>query len=217
MISGDGITVISHRRARFGIGKIFKALALRSAKKAVLEFLPDVIYYRQSSWTPGILSLLKVARSVVVEINSNDVFEVHQNGWLKARYHLTTRTWLIGIVNGFVCVGRELGDFYNQYGKPVCVIGNGFDTSSVSSRPPPFNLRPQLIFVGSKGPTWHGVHKLLNVAAVLPEMDFHIVGPVSYTHLDVYKRQIIYVFLFYYSIIIFPSRKKRVFLVTKKR
>ncbi|SBT08502.1 membrane hypothetical protein [Candidatus Accumulibacter aalborgensis] len=28
---------------------------------------------------------------------------------------------------------------------------------------------------------------------------------------------IIYVFLFYYSIIIFPSRKKRVFLVTKKR
>lgn len=143
MLSGDGITVVSHRVARFGISKFFKALALRSAKKIVQEFSPDVIYYRQSSWTPGILGLLKTARSVVVEVNSNDVFEVHQNGWLKANYHLTTRKWLIACVSGFVCVGRELGEFYKQYKKPVCVVGNGFDTTSVKPRPPTSNLKPQ--------------------------------------------------------------------------
>ena len=183
LISGDGITVVTHRTGRRGLGKLFKAIAIRAAKRVVEDFAPDVIYYRQSSWTPGILTLLDKAPCLIVEVNSNDVHEIHQYGRLKARYHLATRTGLIKRVAGFVCVGNELGEFYRQYGKPVAVVGNGFDTSSVEPRLPPGNSRPQLVFVGSAGQAWHGVDKIMQMAEALPEFDFHIVGddfPVSH-------------------------------------
>ena len=175
-IQGEGITVIAHEGGRYGLGKLFKAGALREASKVVAEFGPDVIYYRQSSWTPGILGVLKKATCVVVEINSNDVFEIDQYGWLKARYHRATRGWLINLTKGFVCVGRELGEYYSRYGKPVEIIGNGFDTSSVVPRSPPHNARVQLVFVGSPNQSWHGVDKLVQVAEQFSDMDFHIVG-----------------------------------------
>lgn len=176
MLDGERIHVFPHRVARYGIGKIYKAIALRKARKLINDISPDVIYYRQSSWTPGILGILGLARSVVTEVNSNDVQEVHQYGWLKARYHLATRNWLIERIHGFVCVSREVGDYYKRYGKPVEVIGNGFDTASVQPRPPLKNQRPQLVFVGSPGQAWHGVDKLITVASQLDEMDFHVVG-----------------------------------------
>lgn len=175
-LQGDRVHVIPHQVAGYGIGKVHKALALRKAKHFIREFSPDVIYYRQSSWTPGILGVLSLARAVVIEVNSNDVHEVHQYGWLKARYHLTTRKWVIDRARGFVCVGREVGEYYQRYGKAVAVVGNGFDTTSVQPRVPLMNRRPQLVFVGSPGQAWHGVDKLLAVADQLSDMDFHIVG-----------------------------------------
>jgi len=193
LVQGAGITVFTHRAGRFGLGKVFKALALRAASKMTPEYSPDVIYYRQSSWTPGILGLLEIAPCLVIEVNSNDVFEIHHYGWLKARYHLATRDWLIRRVTGFVCVGKELGAFYEQYGKPVVVIGNGFDTGSVVPREPTGNKRPQLVFVGSAGQAWHGVDKILEMAKALPQFDFHIIGDtlhdapinaVSHGHVD---------------------------------
>lgn len=98
---------------------------------------------------------------------------------IKAAYHFLTRMRLLDAVSGFVCLGSKLGDFYSRYGKPVCVIGNGFDTSSVRPRSSPHNPRPKPVFVGSRGQPWHGVDKLVEVAAALPEMDFHIVGEAA--------------------------------------
>lgn len=175
-ISGEGITVVEHRVGRFGLGKVFKIAALRNVERLLRSFQPDVVYYRQSSWTPGVLRVLKVARSFVVEVNSNDVLEIGHYGFAKARYHLMSRKWLIDAASGFVCVGRELGEYYRQYGKPVEVIGNGFDVESVTPRPAPYNDRVQLVFVGSPGQAWHGVDKLVAVADSFPDMDFHIVG-----------------------------------------
>ena len=189
LINGDGITVITHRVARYGLGKFFKAMALREAGKIVAAFSPDVIYYRQSSWTPGILGVLKKAPCVVLEINSNDVFEISQYGWAKARYHLATRKWLIDLVKGFVCVGREIGEYYKRYGKPVEVVSNGFDTSSVMPRPAVANSNINMVFVGSPGQRWHGVDKILEIAGELPEFVFHIVGddfPVPYDNIRCY-------------------------------
>lgn len=176
LINGDGITVITHASGRCGLGKIYKAQAIRKAKKLVVAFSPDVIYYRQSSWTPGILGLLDLGKVVVAEINSNDSTEIHQYGWLKARYHLATRSWLVRRVRGFVCVGNDATVPYRKYGKPIAVIGNGFDTAAVVPRGPTGNLRPQLVFVGSAGQVWHGLDKILAMAAKLPEFDFHVVG-----------------------------------------
>ncbi|WP_313950206.1 glycosyltransferase [Accumulibacter sp.] len=179
-IQGERVHVVPYPVAEYGFGKFYKALALRKTKRLIREFSPDVIYYRQSSWTPGILGVLALARAVVTEVNSNDVYEAHQYGWLKAHYHLATRNWVIDRVRGFVCVGREVGAYYQRYGKPVAVVGNGFDTRSVQPRTPLANARPQLVFVGSAGQAWHGVDKLLAVADQLADMDFHIVG----AHID---------------------------------
>ena len=140
------------------------------------DFAPDVIYYRQSSWTPGIVALLKSASAVVMEINSNDVHEVHQYGAAKARYHLMTRQVVLDAVTGFVCVGNELARYYSRYRKPVRAIGNGFDARGVTPRHAPHNARPQLVFVGTAGQSWHGVDKLVAVADQLADMDFHVVG-----------------------------------------
>lgn len=175
-IDGEGISVVAYRTARFGGSKLFKAVALRTVKRMVEAYQPDVIYYRQSSWTPGILSTLKIATSVIVEINSNDVHEIGHYGFAVAQFHLLTRGWLIDLASGFVCVGRELGDYYSRYGKPVEVIGNSFDVASVKPRPAPKNSRVQLVFVGSPGQAWHGVDKLVSVADQFSDMDFHIVG-----------------------------------------
>lgn len=176
LLSGDGISVVTHRKGRFGVGKLFKALALRRVKKIVDDYDPDVIYYRQSSWTPGILNVLKSAPCVVAEINSNDVFEIGQYGWAKARFHLLTRKRLLALVKGFVCVGHDIGEYYKQYGKPVSVVPNGFDTSSVTPRSIPQDDRVNLVFVGSPGQRWHGVDKILDLAKKMPEFFFHIIG-----------------------------------------
>lgn len=176
VINGEGISVVGYRSGRFGSSKLFKARALRTVRSMVKAYQPDVIYYRQSSWTPGILSTLKCARSVIVEINSNDVHEIGHYGYAVEKFHLFTRKWLIDLASGFVCVGRELADYYSRYGKPVKVVGNGFDVESVKPRPAPKNSRVQLVFVGSPGQAWHGVDKLVSVANQFSDMDFHIVG-----------------------------------------
>lgn len=184
LISGHGIEVVAHRTAMGGVGKALKALAIRAARKVVADFAPDVIYYRQSSWTPGILSVLDLAKVVVMEINSNDSNEIHQYGWLRAKYHLLTRRWLINRVGGFVCVGEDAALGYKACGKPIAVIGNGFDVNSVTPRVLPRNARPQLVFVGSAGQAWHGLDKIITMAEKLPEFDFHIVGDVVASSLE---------------------------------
>lgn len=176
LLEGPGISVVTHGAGRFGTGKLLKAVAIQRAKAIVESFSPDLIYYRQSSWTPGVMSVLKLARAVVAEINSNDTTEVHQYGWAKARYHLATRQMLVRAVDGFVCVGKDVQAVYCGYGKPVALIGNGFDLDSVRPREIPENTRPQLVFVGSAGQAWHGLDQILLMAAELKECDFHIVG-----------------------------------------
>src|SRR5690606_28226927 len=56
-------------------------------------------------------------------------------------------------------------------------IGNGYDVARTEPRQPPANERPQLLFVGSPNQPWHGVDKLVLLAELMPECDFHIVVP----------------------------------------
>lgn len=176
VIEGEDIVVVNHLTGPWGLSKVFKFLAMTKIRTLIRQFRPDVIYYRQASWTPGIIGALNMVPCIIVEINSNDSTEILHHGWLKSKYHLATREWLIRSAHGFVCVGNELGELYSQFRKPVQVIGNGFDVAQVAKRSPPENVRPQLIFVGSPGQAWHGLDKMLYMAAELPEYDFHIVG-----------------------------------------
>lgn len=176
VVEGENVSIVGYRSYPGGLHKVAKAIALRRARNLCQRLRPDLIYYRQSSWTPGILALLSCAQRRVIEVNSNDLAEAHQYGALRAYYHLATRWLLINAVDGFVGVSREITELYKTYGKPVVCIGNGFETTRITPRPVPHNLRPQLIFVGSPGQAWHGVDKLLGIADYFADMDFHIVG-----------------------------------------
>ena len=175
-LESNDVKVVTYPALRGGANKVSKMLALREAAEICRRFRPDIIYYRQSSWTPGIVSLLSMARCSVMEVNSNDLEEIYQYGFLKARYHLATRKLLLNAVDGFVGVGEEISELYRAYGKPVASIGNGFDLNGIVPRKPPKNERAQLIFVGTAGQAWHGVDKLVTVADRFSDMDFHIVG-----------------------------------------
>lgn len=175
VFDGGDTTVLMHAVGG-GLGKIAKAWALRRAKALIEEFGPDVIYYRQSSWTPGIVGLLKKAKTLIVEVNSDDAAEIAHYGWLRARYHLLTRSWLIDAASGFLCVSREIASLYSVFRKPVAVIGNGFDLSSVRPREPLSGLPIRAVFVGTDGQSWHGVDKIVALARSLKQIEFHIVG-----------------------------------------
>lgn len=175
-VGGVRVKVFTHLTGKYGLTKLYKWRAIREIRSFVKDFNPDVIYYRQASWSPGILSVLKSAKCVVVEVNSDDVSEAMHYGFVKGLYFLLTRRLLISSVSGFVCVGDELAESYKGYGKPVCAVANGFDVGSVLPRPLPMNSRPQLVIVGSPGQRWHGFDKLVRAAALYPDFDFHIVG-----------------------------------------
>lgn len=159
------------------VNKVLKAFALRKAKKIIELFDPDVIYYRQSSWTPGIVDVLKQATVRIFEINSDDVQEIQMHSTMVRKYYYTfTRRFLLHVANGFVCVTNEIGNMYKFLEKPLTVIANGYDVSLVNPRRPCFKFPIRIVFAGSKGVPWHGVDKVLQLAKLLPDIEFHIVG-----------------------------------------
>jgi hypothetical protein len=176
LAKGVQLTVVDHQGGP--LTKLHKAFALRDALEIVSSIDPTVIYFRQSSWTPGLISVLSCARITVAEINSNEAAELAGGGWITSVYGKLTRKRIIEHVSGFVCVSDELAELSKAYGRPAIAIGNGFDLSSVSPRIPPRNPRPRLVFVGTPGQSWHGVDKVLELATELPEMDFDVVGDV---------------------------------------
>lgn len=154
-----------------------KILSAPSLAKALREFAPDVVYFRQTVWFPGLLqSLQEAAAHLVVEVNTLDVNEYRLRGGLEGFVHLQTRHWLLRKASGIVAVTNEMAESLKGFNCPVAAVSNGFDVQAVSPRPVPQNSRIQLVFVGSPGFAWHGVDKIEELAEGLPEMDFHLVG-----------------------------------------
>lgn len=152
-------------------------LSARKLRKALQRFSPELIYFRQTRWFPGLVHAVATNAPYILELNSKDVEEIKRAGWVDRVLHLATRQHLLRAAAGFVAVSHEIADTLQPFGKPVCVIANGFDVRSVQPRKPPCNTRPQIVFVGSPGQAWHGVDKVLDLARRLPGFDFHIVGP----------------------------------------
>lgn len=152
-----------------------KVLCAPALWRALRAYRPDAVYYRQGIWYPGLLWALRAA-PVVVEVNSKDTEEIRLFGPVKSRVHLVTRGGLLRCCAGVVAVTPEIAGTLVGLGKPVCVVTNGFDVGSVHPRVPPPGTRPRLVFVGSPGYPWHGVDRVVALAELLPEFDFHVVG-----------------------------------------
>ncbi len=153
-----------------------KVLAVFSLKKIISEHKPDIVYYRQGIWYPGLIACLGGKSPYIVEINTDDEKEITLFGRFKAYYYLYTRKFLLENASGFVAVTSEIEKIYQKFGKPTLTIANGIDLQSITKRKTPNNKKAQLIFVGSPGYPWHGIDKVLIMAEQLPEFDFHLVG-----------------------------------------
>ena len=136
---------------------------------------PDLIYYRQGIWYPGLLSVIKTSPTIM-ELNTDDISEIRLSGKLKSTIYMYGRDKIIKNVKGFVAVSNEIYDLYKQYNKPSCVVSNGFDFTNIPENTSCSNKRPQLLFVGSPDYQWQGVDKIFDMAKAITEADFHIVG-----------------------------------------
>jgi glycosyltransferase involved in cell wall biosynthesis len=162
--------------ARLGyFNKIASVDAMASALK---RFAPDVIYYRQNGpWYPGLARLLAIAPTAL-EINTDESTENRLWGSFFDRFHKVTSGLTHKNVHAFVCVTDEIAKGYAGTGKPVAAIANAM-WAEPQSLPASGNSSPSFVFVGSPtvGPlSWHGVDKIFQLAALIPDATFHVVG-----------------------------------------
>lgn len=150
-----------------------KILVSNPVREHIRQFNPDVIYYRDGLWYPGLERALSVA-PYFIEINTVPGLELTgSKRWL----YKATRRRLYARAAGVVAVTGEIADSVRQFNPRVYTSPNGIDIERTFQRVPPSNDKPKLVFVGSPGQRWHGVDKVLLLARELPEFSFHIIGP----------------------------------------
>ncbi|MHC1783283.1 MAG: hypothetical protein AB9891_11130 [Anaerolineaceae bacterium] len=116
---------------------------------------------------------------VVMEINTNDVFQHGLLGLAYGFYNRLTRGIFLRRAAGLVCTSQELADApeFSRYKKPGCVIANGVDLDLIKSvRKAPNNKIPHLVFIGTPGLPWHGIDKLVNLATEFPDVIIDLIG-----------------------------------------
>jgi len=138
---------------------------------------PDLVYLRRDFFYPA---YRRIARDypVVMEINTNELDELRLYSRSHLLYHALTRRLLDTKVAGFVFVTRELAQdpYYANLPAKKKVIANGINLESLPILPPARNQAPVLAFLGQPAP-WHGVDKILRLAALRPDWTFHLIGP----------------------------------------
>lgn len=143
-----------------------------AAIEAVERFGPDLLYLRYDLFLPRVWRLVR-RMPTVVEVNTDDRAELRARGRVTRIYNALNRRRIFGAADGVVCPTRELAAAYPG----AAVVANGADPGAVPSLPAPANDRPRAVFAGSPDNPWHGVDRLLDLARVLSDIDFDLVGP----------------------------------------
>ncbi|HEX7117794.1 MAG TPA: glycosyltransferase [Longimicrobiales bacterium] len=173
--------VFTHRRiegagAAAGLARRFTILS-RMVRR-VADWGADVVYIRFNTWYPALESLSRRIPTVL-EVNTDDLRE-YRVMMSRGRflYHRFGRGRLMRRAAGMVYVTRELAATPSlaRFGRPGIVIANGIDLDAYPVLEPAANARPRLVFIGSGGHPWHGVDKILRLAAACPEWRFDLIG-----------------------------------------
>lgn len=153
----------------------------------VLEFQPDLVYYRYDLWNRTVAELASNLR-MVCEINTNDIAE----NWLMLKERKTAKLFFrmltvlllrgkfLRKASGVVTVTRELSrmKIFTRYCTNIGIFANSIDLE----RYPRIKTegcksgRLAFFFMGTAGQQWHGVDIIESIALRLPNCDFHIVG-----------------------------------------
>jgi glycosyltransferase involved in cell wall biosynthesis len=161
---------------RYG-GPMSRLAAITALVEGTRAFRPDVVYMRWDLFYPPMLRL-PARTPLVLEVNTDDRREAALGGRARAWYLARTRSILLRRAAGLVFVTRELSERqdFRGFGATHRVISNGIDLIEYPVLPAVEGPGPRLVFVGTAGQVWHGIDKLLDLAAHRPQWRFSIVG-----------------------------------------
>jgi len=151
---------------------------IRTLRKILQGYIPDIIYCRHIKYSPGLVKSLRSSGRYVVEVNTNDRKEFMLINPKVGLYNKLSRNVLYRSCSGMVAVTRELAtdpDF-TKFRKPSVTIANGVLGSNEELPAKIHGARFKVGFIGTPGQPWHGLDKVILLAAELPEHDFFIIG-----------------------------------------
>ena len=159
--------------------------ALSQLSQLLCEWRPDLVYTRHAPYAPAVV---RVARRypLVVEMNTNDLTEIPLRSQTLHAYNRITRGRLLKRMTGAVSVTNEIRvRALKGFSGPSVVISNGIDLQSRSTMRAPANDAPRVVFLAGVRVPWHGLDKLMWLAAQRPSWTFDIVGLDALPHEEV--------------------------------
>lgn len=157
-----------------GIARIVSSFALC---RRLRRWRPDILYFRYAYHSPGLSSLFRDFPTIA-ELNSDDRQEYGLTlSATKRLYHRFTRRRVLRRTRGFVAVTQELAERFTDFQIPTEVIGNGTDLADLPLLPAASDHeRTRVVLMGNTGTPWHGLDRLAELARLLPELDFLVIG-----------------------------------------
>ena len=161
---------------RYG-GPLSRLIAMARLVRAVRDFAPHLIYQRWELFYPPML-WFPGRSALVLEINTDDKAEGALGSRVRATYNALTRWIHLRRARAFVFVTPELSERtgFSRFRAKHRIITNGVDLSAYPVLPVVQAGEPRLVFVGTARQPWHGVDKLIGLAALRPGWRFDIVG-----------------------------------------
>jgi glycosyltransferase involved in cell wall biosynthesis len=183
-IDGDWLLFFCFNHNNKIIREFRRSSKLKELLNAVKEYKPDLIYLRAGVYTYPLHRLFTIA-PVVLELNTLDLIEYQNRGFLKYALHVLCRNQVYGRAKGFVALSSEIAcSRANQkFGTPIAVISNGINMDKYKPLPAPKNSWPCLVYIGTPGNQWQGIDKLIQLAKKCSDYQIELIG-VNAKHLN---------------------------------
>lgn len=147
----------------------------RKAVAKIAAFDPDIVYWRYSSYYPGLKAILKKFPTFV-EINSHYHYEYKMINKLGYLHHLLTYKKAFRSVKGFVVLTQELANWVSRFDHPILILGDSVALQSTPHFPAPDNVHPRLVCIASQPFPWIAIDKIFALADYFPKWGFDLVG-----------------------------------------
>ena len=157
-------------------GMFGRFVASGALSRAVDAWQPSLLYSREMALYPPLWSLVR-NRLSCLEINSDSRREYSVGASLASSYRRATRRLYLNAFDGFVFVTHELERIVSPLTRTrkTIVIANGISLVRVGGCARREAERA-LVFIGSPGQRWQGVDRVIQLAGVLRQWRFDIVG-----------------------------------------
>lgn len=158
-------------------GPLSRIMTMARLVEGVRAFHPRLIYLRWDMFYPPMVRFPR-RTPIVVELNTDDEAESALSSGIRSKYNRLTRGLLLGRARAFVFVTAELSakPSVARFKARHAVVSNGIELAAYPSLRAVEGPAPRLAFVGTADQPWHGVDKLVDLAARRPAWRFDIVG-----------------------------------------